>query len=772
MATQDVIVTRPSELHIAPTFQANVHEVPVNLYRLKVSAQSFDSRRFSFSWRSPGSRLLCSPQAYLSFELICHVPYIMTESECMSAIHGLVDRGPYRADQIDQQSEQKTESATIGGKVGAYATRTYGSANRREYLDYVGPDASALGIAVNAGSATGIPGGGGYRAGCAFGEGNACLNSVESIQYTINGCSISHQNWHLFKRSLDRCYIPSRVMQRCFYSCGGAWNAYDVKPVSGALSNAVGWDQDPTDNLAEHKRGAANCVEAFTADSGLARRMKNFFSSMCEIESTDVKAGKNFKEQFPGTWDADNKSHYLNGTSFVIRIKVPLSGGLFNPVWGETGLSRSCPYNRLPLAIPNYNQGSLTVLFRDLEKSIVRRLGRTLSRDRNIYGTLINNSESTNVSDASELLVRGPTAIAANAGELFRPAPFTIVLREATIPTIHLQYLRLQSFRAYPEVSQFATYRTQTYLGPMMTGGNFKKSEVEAAKFVTGRGTLLGAFDQPLEFLPCSGGDLHSRATGVHRGAAGNSNLMWEVAFDNLQFAQPPTYLFICAQKSSECYSHQTPLVGLKEADLSAAVPDLTEARARANILDLPTVTQDKQVAATKLAGRYLAQNQDSNLAIVKFSLMVQSSVGTFEVSGDKYPFLQDQQNIWDQHKRNCNAEYFADGGFNDWQKRGCCILLSVSQYLHGLGSSAGVSFPVQISINVFFENKCAFISGLYANDPSVKGTIVWKDYIRARPVVCGLFDKQVLQIASSSAVLSALNMSQNNLTATLSSRP
>ena len=102
-----------------------------------------------------------------------------------------------------------------------------------------------------------------------------------------------------------------------------------------------------------------------------------------------------------------------------------------------------------------------------------------------------------------------------------------------------------------------------------------------------------------------------------------------------------------------------------------------------------------------KYCGRYVAQNQDSNLAIIKLTLMVQSSVGTFEVSGDKYPFLRDQQNIWDQHKRNCNAEYFADGGFGDWQKRQCCVLLSVSQYLHGLGSSAGVAFPIQISATV-----------------------------------------------------------------------
>ena len=59
----------------------------------------------------------------------------------------------------------------------------------------------------------------------------------------------------------------------------------------------------------------------------------------------------------------------------------------------------------------------------------------------------------------------------------------------------------------------------------------------------------------------------------------------------------------------------------------------------------------------------------------------------------------------------------------------------------------------------------------MYANDSNARGTIVWKDYINARPVIVGIFDKQVIQIASSSAVLSAQNLSQNTLTQLLSAR-
>ena len=89
---QEVITIRPAELEVAPTFQGSLHETPVNVYRMKVDAQSFDSRRFSFSFRSPGNRLICSPQAFIEFELDCHVPYNYTEAEALSSLCGHVDR--------------------------------------------------------------------------------------------------------------------------------------------------------------------------------------------------------------------------------------------------------------------------------------------------------------------------------------------------------------------------------------------------------------------------------------------------------------------------------------------------------------------------------------------------------------------------------------------------------------------------------------------------------------------------------------------------------
>ena len=188
--------------------------------------------------------------------------------------------------------------------------------------------------------------------------------------------------------------------------------------------------------------------------------------------------------------------------------------------------------------------------------------------------------------------------------------------------------------------------------------------------------------------------------------------------------------------------------------------------------LTLENARDADKLARLQTAGRYIAQNQDSNLAIDRLSILVQSSVGSFQVTDDRYPFLRDQQIMWDEHRRNCNTDYFVKSGMADWQKRGCCILLSVSQYLHGLGSSAGVAFPIQISCDVSFVNKCQFIEGLYGYDEKgPRGAMVFKDYINARPVLVGIFDKQVLQVASSSAVLSAQNISQASFSQIVASR-
>ena len=343
------------------------------------------------------------------------------------------------------------------------------------------------------------------------------------------------------------------------------------------------------------------------------------------------------------------------------------------------------------------------------------------------------------------------------------------------MPNLFLTYLRLQAFRRPPEVASFTTYRTQTYLGPQCNAAIGADSVIVADEKAfdkdVGAQVYLKAQNasQILSKVPAT-------LSSYQYDKQNETNGTWKVSFQNLQFAQPPSYIFICAQKDSKMLSHRSPLEDLK-VDLltpsgkTAAVQTqpnnvLTDASATASKVD------GELASATLAAGRYIAQNQDSNLSIVRLSILVQSSVGSFQFAGDKYPFLRDQQVMWDEHRRNCCTDYFDKSGFSDWQKRGSCVLLSVSQYLHGLGSSAGVAFPIQITCDVEFQNRCQFIEGLYAYDEKApRGPMVFKDYINARPVLVGIFDKQVLQIASSSAVLSAQNISQASFSQIVASR-
>ena len=795
---QEVVTIRPAELEVAPTFQGSLHETPVNIYRMKVDAQSADARRMSFGWRAPGNNLLCSPQAYLEFELDCQIPYTYTEPEAVSAFYGNIDRqGGFVA------------PAGIGvAAMGTFADDAHINDFRAKAIQanpnrtFV-PRATAAGNVININE---LPGGRGYRAGICFGEGDAIGNCIESIQYTINGCSISHQNWHLFKRSFDRCWVPSRVMQRVYYGCGGAWNAYDSKVTTGQLTMDVMPDalkQNDAANPPVAMRPTQHgnvCTEGRTLDSGIQKRMKNFYA--CIIE-------KNEPEKVAA--EAREVTDTVSGSGFIVRIRYPLSGGLFNAVWGESGLARSCPYQRLALAIPNYNQGSMTILFKDLEKSLVRRLGRTMSYGINRGGTLINNSE---VDEKTQVkVINGQVSCAQQAnGYCF---PFTVKLYEKTVPSIHLTYLRLQSFRRYPEVASFSTYRTQTYLGPTTQEQTFAKTP---GQYIFDSGTpkylpcnpVNGVFSKGVSLADHPGNANSSyffdayRPDKADKDRTGATSKIWTVEFTNLQFAQPPSYILITAQKQSECYSHKSPLramatsyagyqkravpLAFDSGDNTQAAPGastytVSSSRAMGLGLDnnnnlvnagpatLPYLTHTG-CRSTKIASRYLAQNQDSSLSILRLSILVQSSVGSFKFSSDKFPYLRDQAIIWNEHKRNCNQDYFLDGTVSDWSKRQCCVLLSVSQYLHGLGSSAGVAFPIQISATVDFANQCRFICGGQAFDEKYyRGPLVVEDPIIARPVFVGLFDKQVVQVASSSAVLSAQNLSQASCTQILASR-
>jgi hypothetical protein len=543
------------------------------------------------------------------------------------------------------------------------------------------------------------------------------MNAVESIQYSINGMSISHQNWHLFKRSLDRTNIPADTANRCFSRCGGAWNRFDEVPTSSALAQGTSLSADGAASHADN----AGCTQAagMTADSGTSQRSRNFADCIVSAEGT-----------------GNDKNVYSDAYVYQVKVLAPLDGAVFNQVYGESGLSQSGVYPKLCLAIPNANSMSVTILWKDLEKQLVRRLGRTF-----LGG-----------------LTDGANGIL--GGHERTTVPFSVKFR-GTESFLHCKYLKMQSFRSYPDAVSLACYRTQTYIQDMSASADANA----AVKSDTGAVKYSGVFSGP--YLLPSGPDIRPDAQIAMRGAAygyANKERVWKCEFQNCVFSQPPSSLLFVAQKSMECLQFKSPdsrvvvdALGLNQATIAVTViPDTNIALAAPQI---------------KSQYRNVIQNQDSNLAIIRFKLLVQSSVASWEMSSDSFPYLLDAQQMFDVQKKNCHTDYFKSAGIDEWQRRACCLKLSCADYLQGLGASFGTAFPITLSCSIVFQNRSAFVTGLKYSDVRSPGPILFQEPIHARAVMVGIFDRQIAQISSASAVLSAQNFTSTTAQAVLSRR-
>ena len=199
----------------------------------------------------------------------------------------------------------------------------------------------------------------------------------------------------------------------------------------------------------------------------------------------------------------------------------------------------------------------------------------------------------------------------------------------------------------------------------------------------------------------------------------------------------------------------------------------VTEAAVNAGAV-LPGDAQDDNTAlGPKVKSHYrnIIQNQDSNLAIIRFKLLVQSSLASWELTSDLFPFLLDTQQLWDVHKKNCHTQYLKDSGIDEWNRRACCLKLSCADYMQGLGASFGSAFPITISATVTFQNRSSFVTGLKYSDVRAPGPILFQEKIAGRACMVGIFDRQIAQLSSASAVLSAQNFTATTVSALLQRR-
>jgi hypothetical protein len=707
-AQSQVISIRPADQELAvPGFVPSVTSSPANVYIQTITAQTSDERRMSFIWRSPNSGLLLSPLAYVSFRVKVTAPYKLDRENQVGPLMGSFD------------TQHAVDGRTTGATVAATIRKGYG-----------------------------------YRPLLCFGEGNTCQNAIESISVSVNGAVWTELSGNLYSRSLDRCFVPLDVQQRAYSTCGGPCNAFDDKAISGSVLGLP-------DTMAVHAAAAQSrqleclepaggetanagyrAIEGQTVDSSIQKRMDNFYDQV--VASAAVTGA----------------AHEI-----TLEIKFPVQGCVFNSLWGSSGLSRADPRLRQALGIANYNSGNLTFNFKDLLKHIVRRLGRP-SRLHAANSTLAGAGGS------------GESALVAN------DITVTFDTSTAATPKLHLTYIRLPSFRSYPQSSALSIYRRDVRRPVDQVTGRkvFDEGLFDSAGNKTGLMCASGLSAAPSSLT------MHPPSAGV---AAIRNLHEFDVQFNGLQYPQVPNFIFIVLEKSSEVYNLQNPCFGANTVSPPTAAGIYTNkwstntgaartvfdtaARCNAALMDNVVIPANALGDAAivfnqECAGRYIAQNSASNAAIMQLEITVQSAVGSWSFkSNTGYPYTEDRDLLFRKHVQSC-CDGYMKAGRGKWQDRGCCALIACSDFLLGLGgASPGVVFPIILDVKCKFANRAAVGSGLCFNTGMTKGRQIYDDFIVGSPVCVGLFNQQIISIASSSAVISAQAFSMSTAASALS---
>ena len=714
--TGSVIKVRPAQLELAqPSFQPQVVSSAANIFQQEVLAQSYDKNRIAWQWRSPSANLLCSPLIYGVMRLKLTCPYKLTKGQQIGPLLGVYDTGITVADTENVRNIVLNQSAR---------------------------------------------GGYGFRPMFAFSAGNAVMNACESKSISVNGGTWTALNENLYLRSLDECYVPRAAAQRAWSTCGGCKNANNSVPNSGIVlglpdsislsaRNAGG---AAADNSLVTVRGADNnavihagfCpTEGATMDSGLVRRMENFYDQIIATSIPDF-------DSFGGGGGA----RAAGGRTYTLEIKFPISGSVFNDLWGAQALARSDPRLRMALGLPHINQCQIILSFKSLFKTLIRRLGRP-----HAVGDAGNTNRLVGAVSALDEDVR-------------------IEFDTTYPPRLRATYIRLPSFRSYPQTSVLQIYRREI----RRPSGTRVKGDFGTKAF---NAALWGASGSE-NGLRCSGDVFSVPSHRVVRPMPRDTDVSHykEVTWTGVQFPQPPSYIFITYQKDPSFTNYNAPLSKLDTvappggADYSTKF-DVTAARgtmdtaARLNALvgtAFVGAYDQASCFAQELAARNIAMAQDSNASITAVEIVIQSAVGSFAFRDSGEHYLQDRDRLWNVHVRNCHANY-CEAGRGVWADKESCLLLSSSDYLIGLSTSPGTVFPITLDVKVRFANRATYSGGAcFSLGQGVKGKCQFEQIIIGEPTLVGCFHQNVMSIAASSSVLSSQAFSQATTAAALQS--
>ena len=529
-------------------------------------------------------------------------------------------------------------------------------------------------------------------AGCApkiaFGSGDAFGGCITNYQIQINGASLSNSRLNTYKQVLDRCWYGEQVFQMRFSQCGGAQDQYDAVPVSGECIGA--------DNGAQ-----AGKLCGFTGDSGLQQRIKNVIG--CTEKVPPVARFTPDEEDVR-----------------IVRIRWPVNGaGILNPIGAtkKDQLASSCPYRQSCVALPHMSVVSLDILMEDMKECLFRNL---TGRVNAVGGNSIANRNTrsgiqvTLLNQNNDYGVKGPQ--------------------------LHVEYLRLGSWRGIPERAALQCFRIAVHEATSLTG--------TGTVTIPAASTRGGVND--IEYaLQCVGTDRGSGA--LARTAGWDDAVYLEASWHGVVSAQVPSYLCFMLSKTSKMF-----VLGGVEADdaLGKSVSNY------AYLAGVPAAGGSE----SGLFNYFRARNTDASATIMDFSLEVQSSLGAYTYSDESFPFLRTKHELWRDHLKNV-ADDYCSGDIDKWSRHQCCLLLSASDYIRGLASD-GSSFPITLTAKVKFISTRQFVCGsaassLFAGAGGPKrGPAVFRDTIAGTPVMLQIYPKSSLQVSPSSAILSSQNLS------------
>jgi len=292
------------------------------------------------------------------------------------------------------------------------------------------------------------------------------------------------------------------------------------------------------------------------------------------------------------------------------------------------------------------------------------------------------------------------------AGAVSTRADDVTITLHPDAPRLRLQYIRLPSYRTMPQSVALQITRREIRRASGTRAAGDWGSKAFAGELFGKTGVVHG--------LRCAADFDATRSSLCVRPQAPSAlpDSMKEISWKGVLFPQIPSYLYIVYEKSPEFMVYKNQL--MVDTVNEAATADRYGLRGGRGVFDNvartnAAVTQfmgqntDETVFNNSLACRNIAQSQDSNAAILGLTIVVQSAIGSFAYRDQTAPYLQDRDQLWRHHIKNCHASY-SDKGRAKWQDRKCCALLSSSEFMLGINSSSGTVFPITLDISVRFS--------------------------------------------------------------------